>query len=87
MNLFECLQRFFCIIGNFVKFPMIQKRSARMRPDAIGKMSARADSIWRAKRSKSRGVEGFKEFEVDLSVLFRIRGMLTTLLSFINRVV
>ena len=58
-----------------------------MRPDAIGKMSARADSIWRAKRSKSRGVEGFKEFEVDLSVLFRIRGMLTTLLSFINRVV
>ena len=33
-------------------------------------MSAEADCIWRAKRNKSLKLEGFREFEEDLSALF-----------------
>ena len=44
-----------------------------LREDAtrcLRNMSAEADCIWRAKRNKSLKLEGFREFEEDLSALF-----------------
>ena len=56
----------FYVIGNYSVMFLLHKNA----PRGCDQMSAEADCIWREKRNKSLKLEGFREFEEDLSALF-----------------
>ena len=57
--------------------PITQKRSARMRPDACGICLLKQTASGAQSVTSPSKIEGFREFEADLSALFygRVRGL------------
>ena len=51
--------------------PITQKRSARMRPDACGICLLKQTASGAQSVTSPSKIEGFREFEADLSALFR----------------
>ena len=54
--------------------PITQKRSARMRPDACGICLLKQTASGAQSVTSPSKIEGFREFEADLSALFYGRG-------------
>ena len=50
--------------------PITQKRSARMRPDACGICLLKQTASGAQSVTSPQKIEGFREFEADLSALF-----------------
>ena len=60
----------FCLIGNYDEFPIKPKSTARMRPDACGICLLKQTASGAQSVTSPSKIEGFREFEADLSALF-----------------
>ena len=59
--------------------PITQKRSARMRPDACGICLLKQTASGAQSVTSPSKIEGFREFEADLSALFCINHLKSSL--------
>ena len=59
--------------------PITQKRSARMRPDACGICLLKQTASGAQSVTSPSKIEGFREFEADLSALFCINRLKSSL--------